>query len=106
MAPALDLPADFAARIQESLDDQGYFELPPCVPPALVAAARDDVLRVTERGAPAVTAFLFDPMWQILDEVLPIASAALGGAEVALLPRCWAWRVGPGELGWNPHRDH
>jgi Phytanoyl-CoA dioxygenase (PhyH) len=103
---AIEPAAADIARIRDALDDQGYFELAPCVPPALVASARDDVDRVCARGAPAVTAFLFDPMWQILDEVLPIARAALDGAEVALLPRCWAWRIEPGELGWGPHRDH
>ncbi len=95
----LDPPA-----LRDALTTQGYFELPPCLPPALVAAARADVERCTAAGAPAVTAFLFDPMWQLLAELLPIARAALGG-EVAIVDAFWAWKLVPGDRGWPPHRD-
>ena len=44
-------------------------------------------------------------MWDILHAVLPVARDALGG-PVAILPAFWAWRVGPGEEGWPPHRDN
>lgn len=89
--------------IRDALEHEGYFELPPRVPPALIARVRDDVERCVAAGAPATAAFLFAPMWELLDHVVPVAEEALG--EVSILPAFWAWRIAPGALGWNPHRD-
>lgn len=87
--------------IREALGSQGYFELPPGrVSPELIARARADV----ERRSYAAEAFLDDAMWEILDEVLPIAREALD-SEVAILPAFWAWKVQPTEQGWPKHRD-
>lgn len=85
---------------REALLDQGYFEIPPCIPPALVERGRRDV----EADADTLAAFKEDAMWEILDATLPFAREALGG-EVAILPSFWAWRIAPGDKGWRPHRD-
>ncbi len=86
--------------LRDDLAVQGYFEMPPILPSALVERARRDV----EARAEAVDAFLDDAMWEILDAVLPAAREALG-QDVVTLPAFWAWRVASGEQGWRPHRD-
>ena len=84
--------------IRDQLLSQGYFEVPPALPPDLVARVRDDVQRAAE------DAFLEDAMWDLLDLLVPFAREALD-SDVAILPAFWAWRLTPNESGWTPHRD-
>jgi len=97
-------PAPDPAAVRAAVDDDGYFQLAPCLPAELVAQARRSVELVTDRGAPAVAGFVFDPMWQLLDAVTPLVRAVLGH-PIAVLPAFWAWRVRGGGAGWPPHRD-
>jgi len=90
--------------IRDELAAQGFFERAAAIDPALVARARAAVIAAHARSVPTVTAFLDDALWELREQLLPIARDAVGG-DVVSMPAYWAWHVGPGATGWPPHRD-
>lgn len=94
-------------EVSDSLAEDGYFTLPPLMPPAEVAALRDGIERVTAAGWPAAFIHVYDETWRFYARLAPLLSHFLGDAY-RQIPNLWAWSIPTRDdaSGWPPHRDY
>lgn len=97
---------DALGRAADSLHDQGWFALPPCLPPDLIDGLGRGISRLAALGWPPVFIHVFDQAWALQAALTPLARYLLGD-RFAVLPHLWAWCVPPvaGARGWPGHRD-
>lgn len=108
-APAAPYQVEEASltAAQASLRSDGYGALPTIMDSDECAQISRVIQTVTAAGLPAPFAFVYDPIWRVLQRLAPIMSRFLG-PNVRIAPDdLWVWQVdGVHEArGWSWHRD-
>lgn len=82
----------------------GYFKgrLDDLVNPTILLAATIEKLISIDMPVPFI--FVFDETWQCFGRLNQVLSQILG-SDYKILPDFWAWHIGPGGCGWQPHRE-
>lgn len=99
-----DCDADLLKDVEDRMIADGYFR-GRCE--ALLRNAgrlADAIGKLVRMEIPIPFLFIFDEAWKCFAALHPLLVRLLG-REYKALPDFWAWRVGPGEKGWAPHRD-
>lgn len=105
-APIPCLHGDVIQAIQGLVRQEGYFQGNFTQWNARFAALTDVIARLNQVGLLPVFAFMYDEMWMLAHQLLPVIEGLLG-PKYAMLPDFWAWHIDPtkAESGWRPHRD-
>ncbi len=95
-------------RLVQRLGRDGYLKTEPFIAPGLIAAMKQAMLVLRERGFPPVFAYVYDEFWDIARG--PSFRALLAdafGPGCRQSPRVWAFHIGTedGASGWPPHVD-
>jgi hypothetical protein len=106
VAPAVAVDDELRDRLRSDLLDEGWFRLPPCLPPDDVTRLSDAVQRLDTEGLPLGFLYVYDEPWRLSAWARPLLAALLGD-DFKQLPDIWAWcvRADGVSRGWPPHRD-
>lgn len=98
-----------AAKAKDACRDklirEGYVHMPAAGLGAPFAAMNDLFDKMVENGFPPVFSFVYDEFWNLKIQLADLLGHFMDGADYAMLPDFWAWRVASGQSGWAPHRD-
>ena len=93
-------------RALDQIMEEGYFQIPPVIPPADYRPLAQAIARLDEARVLPVFISVYDVFWQFLYGLRNTFVAILGEAY-RLPPDFWVWHITPnaGGRGWNVHRD-